>query len=292
MPSVVINGKTYVSNNSTTPYSEIASTYANEARKQMENQIGQMGTQLATSKAGTAANYDSNAAQAYLNYVRQQNQLPEQLASQGINGGASESAMVRLGNNYALNQSNNNASRSAAMSQLQNTYDTNVAKLRADTEADILANSNAMAQQQAQYIDTLNQRALEQFSATIERFTSTKSIDKAIKNLDKSDPNYTAKKQLLQLRKAQLKGKSSGSGGGKSGGSRRSYGSSSSSSGSSSGSSSSSPSSAIQAAQQKGKSMTEYYKNAQKKANSKSRAGKAYKGSQSSYKNSTRAGIW
>ena len=223
MPSITINGVTYVSKDSKNPYGEIASAYAQQAQKNLSTQEQQMLQQLAASKQGAASNFDSNAAQAYINYAKQQNALPEQLRAQGINGGASESAMVRMQNQFAQNQSANNAARSAAMAQLQNTYDTNIANLRNETNADILANSIALAQQQAQFNDTLNQRALEQYSATIERFTSVKSIDKAIKNLNKNDPNYTAKKQLLQLRKAQIKEAKKNSGGG-SGGSRRSGG--------------------------------------------------------------------
>lgn len=205
MPSIKINGVEYASNNTKTPYSEIASAYAKQARANLATQEQQLANQLATSKQGAAANFDSNAAQAYINYAKQQNELPEKLAQQGVNGGASESAMVRMQNQYAQNQSANNAARSAAMAQLQNTYDTNLANMRNETQEAILANNLAMAQQQAQYTDTQQQRVLEQYSATLDRFTSTKSVDKAIKKLKKTDPNYTAKKQLLQLRKAQIK---------------------------------------------------------------------------------------
>lgn len=204
MPSITINGVTYASNNSTTPYSEIASAYAEQAQKNLATQEQQLAKQLATSKEGAAANFDSNAAQAYVNYARQQNALPEQLRAQGINGGASESAMIRMQNQYAQNQSANNAARGAAMAQLQNTYDTNLANMRAEANQAILDNNLAMAQQQAQYTDTRRQRDLEQYSATIERFRTTKSVDKAIKNLKKTDPNYTGKYRLLKLRRAQI----------------------------------------------------------------------------------------
>lgn len=220
MPSIKINGVEYASNNSKNPYGEIASAYARQAQQNLGVQEQQLAQQLAASKSGAASNFDSNAAQAYMNYAKQRNALPEQLAQQGVNGGASESAMVRMQNQFAQNQSANNAARSAAMAQLQSAYDTNLANMRNATNADILSNSMALAQQQAEYNDTQNQRALEQYSATIDRFTSVKSVDKAIKKLDKNDPNYTAKKQLLQLRKAQIK-EAKGGGSGGSGGSRK-----------------------------------------------------------------------
>lgn len=267
-------------------YIAAANAYAQQLRAQQAQQEKAMTDQLATSKAGVAANYDSNAAQAYLNYIRQQNALPEQLRSQGINGGASESAMVRLGNNYALNQSNNNASRSAAMGQLQNTYDTNLATSRQQLEQNIADNAYQAQQQQMEFNYNMQQKALEQFQATIERFTSEKSVDKAIKNLDKNDPNYTAMKQLLQLRKAQIKeAKKNGSGGGGGGGSRRSYGSGG-------GSTSTTTSSGS-----KYTPTTMYSTPAgpskPSKTTKKQRAGKAYKGNTKSYTyNIKRGGIW
>ena len=204
MPSIKINGVKYASNNSKSPYAEIASAYANRMKSNLATQERQLAKQLKSSKEGTAANFDNNAAQAYVNYAKQQNALPEQLAQQGVRGGASESAMVRMQNQYAQNQAANNASRSAAMAQLQNTYDTNLANMRNETQEAILQNNLAMAQQQAQYTDTRRQRDLEQYSATIERFMTTKAVDKAIKKLKKSDPNYTGKYRLLKLRKAQI----------------------------------------------------------------------------------------
>ena len=212
MSSYTINGVTYQSN-SQNPYGDIANAYAQQVNEALERQRQALADQLVSSKSSAAANYDSNAAAAYLDYLRQSNMLPENLRAQGVTGGASESALTRLSNNYAMNQSANNASRAQAMSQLQNTYNTNLAQLEQDAEEAIRNNSVEMAQLQAQYTDQLNQRALEQYSATIERYTSVKSIDKAIKALSTADPNYEAKRQLLELRRAQLKGSKSGKGG-------------------------------------------------------------------------------
>ena len=266
-------------------YINAADAYAKQLRAQSAQQQQAMQKQLATSKEGVASNYDSSAAQLYLNYARQQNALPEQLQAQGINGGASESALVRLGNQYALNQSNNNASRNAAMGQLQTAYDTNIANMQNELNQTIAENAYQAQQQQIQFNENLRQKALEQFQATIERFTSVKSVDKAIKNLDKNDPNYTAMKQLLQLRKTQIKeAKKNGSGGG-GGGGRRSYG------GGGGGGSTTTTSGS------KYTPTTMYSTPAgpskPTRSQSKSRAGKAYQGSSKSYTyNIKRGGIW
>ena len=147
---------------SATPYLDIAKAYEQKARQNLATQEQAMKDQLAQSKATTAANYDSAAAGNYINYMKQQNAIGEQLARQGVRGGASESAMARIGNNYALNQGNTNAQRYAAYGALQNAYNTNLANLRQSAEENI-ANTNMQLQQsQVQYEDTLAQRAKEE----------------------------------------------------------------------------------------------------------------------------------
>lgn len=148
--------------NSATPYLDIAKAYEQKARQNLANQEAVMQKQLAASKAQTAANYDSAAAGNYVNYMKQQNAMGEQLARQGIRGGASESALARIGNNYALNQGNTAAQRYAAYGALQNTYDTNLANMRQATEENIANNNMALQQSQVQYEDTLAQRAAEE----------------------------------------------------------------------------------------------------------------------------------
>lgn len=142
-------------------YLDIAAAYEAAARANFAQQQEAMARQLDASKQSTSSNYDSAAAGNYVNYMKQQNALGEQLAAQGIRGGASESALARIGNNYAQNQGNTTAQRYGALSQLQNSYDTNIANMRSAMEENILANRLAMEQAQLQYEDALAQREYE-----------------------------------------------------------------------------------------------------------------------------------
>lgn len=142
-------------------YLAMAAAYEAAARANFAQQQEAMARQLDASKQSTSSNYDSAAAGNYVNYMKQQNALGEQLAAQGIRGGASESALARIGNNYAQNQGNTTAQRYGALSQLQNSYDTNIANMRSAMEDNILANRLAMEQAQLQYEDTLAQREYE-----------------------------------------------------------------------------------------------------------------------------------
>lgn len=229
---------------STTPYLDIAKAYEQQARQNLANQEAQLATQLAASKNASNRQYESAANANYINYMRQRNALPEQLAAQHINGGASETANVNMMNNYALNRGNTEASRIAALGQLQSTYDTNIANMRQQAMDNILNNNLALRQAQVQYNDTLAQRkeeqkrykteqawkkkeykdsrqaykdsrkdykdtqnakVLEQFAATMSRFTNDADIDLAIQTLQKDKPaNWTQMVWLLQQRRAEL----------------------------------------------------------------------------------------
>lgn len=167
---------------SATPYTDIAKAYEEKARANLASQESAMAQQLAASRKSTNASYDSAAAGNYLNYMKQQNALPEQLARQGIRGGASESAMTRIGNNYALNQGNNNAARASALGQLQTAYDNNIANMRQSAEENIMNNNMALQQSQVQYEDTLAQRAAEEarYREEVERAARERAEDLAI----------------------------------------------------------------------------------------------------------------
>ena len=172
-----------------TPYLDIAKAYEQKARQNLANQENAMAQQLASSKQATAASYDSAAAGNYVNYMKQQNAMGEQLARQGIRGGASESAMARIGNNYALNQGNTAASRAAAMGQLQNTYNNNLLAMRQAAEENIANNNMALQQSQVQYDDTMAQRAKEEarYREELERAIRERQEDIAREDRIRSD---------------------------------------------------------------------------------------------------------
>ena len=162
-----------------TPYLNIAQSYEDRARANLAAQEAVLAKQLAASQKSTNVGYDSAAAGNYVNYMRQQNALPEQLARQGVRGGASESAMTRIGNNYALNQGNTNAARASALGQLQTAYDTNIMNMRQNAEDNILNNNLALQQSLLQYDDTLAQRAAEEarYIAEVERAARERAED-------------------------------------------------------------------------------------------------------------------
>lgn len=75
---------------------------------------------LESQRSGINSTYEDSAKQAYINYLRQQYQMPETLAAQGINGGATETATLGLTNNYNNSLNSINNEKSKAITTLDN----------------------------------------------------------------------------------------------------------------------------------------------------------------------------
>lgn len=198
---------------------EDSNARAREYSKQLDKTVKQ-------NNAQTNANYDNTARQAYIKYMQQQKILPESLQTLGVRGGATESALMQLYNNYGTAKANNEMARDAELAQ--NQYSRNDAWN--DYNNSRLANlDNAKQQALQNQIDEYNNE-VTRFSASVHQYPSTSGgYDKYIawiKSLSKSsDPLKKIKIALVRQQMATQfpKGKPSkgGSGGG---GGGRSYG--------------------------------------------------------------------
>jgi len=72
-------------------------------------------------KGITNSNYDDTARQAYIASMQSKNSLPEQLALQGVTGGASETALLKENTGYENNITGINKSRQNALTGLDST---------------------------------------------------------------------------------------------------------------------------------------------------------------------------
>lgn len=233
-----LGGKNYISTTSTSPYQDIYKQFLadQEAQKNQDRIAWESRKNQDTSKLNST--YDTSSKQNYLNYMQNQKALPSQLQKLGVNGGASESALLRLNTAYGNNIANNESARNTALSELANTYEKEWGDYLNEYNTN-LTNARTKAQENdIAYQRELDERDVQRFAASITgRFRSIKSYKNLINKLRKSnDPNKNYKIALAQQAMSALqaeKAKSSGGGGGGYG-SSYGYGSSSSSSGGSS----------------------------------------------------------
>lgn len=217
--SLNLGGINWKSSNSKTPYTDIYNKYADYAKQSRKAYVQGVDAQLKTDQATTNAQYNNNARQYYIQNMQQQKSLPGQLATNGVTGGASESAIIRMNNAYGNNLATNESGRASSLNNLQTTRNNTVAEYD-KTYYDNLANAyKTAAENQLTYEKEQRENDLKYFANSISnRYNSSKSWKKAIAKLKKSKgPNAKYKVALAQQAFTNWKiskKKSSGSGGG------------------------------------------------------------------------------
>lgn len=224
-------------------YMQAYNDYVTSAEASKQKKYDELETRLAENNTTTNANYDNNARQAYVDYMRRQRALPGQLQSLGVRGGATESGLLNLYNNYGSSHAANEQQRAADLTKNRQSRDDAWSAYTTAWDEDIRNQyQTAVNNQMNEYNNEITR-----FSSSVAQYPSTYSGYEAYKqwiaNLEaSSDPLKDIKVALVRQQMASQfpDGEPSsysgggGSGGG-GGGGYRSYGgggSSSSSSGS------------------------------------------------------------
>nr|DAK01871.1 MAG TPA: spore cortex-lytic enzyme [Caudoviricetes sp.] len=121
-----------------------------------DNGIGQLGNIYSSGAEQANLNADDMARQQYIIYKQNKNRLAEQLSTNGITGGASETALNSILNAYSSNLSQNEAARQAALASLRNEYQSGMSDLLGQLQQN-QANINSQYGQ-LQREDLANQR--------------------------------------------------------------------------------------------------------------------------------------
>lgn len=140
--------KKYRSGVNTDYYTNAVDTY----RKQQEQNRA---TQLAAAQKAQ----QSALKQAYITRLQNQQKLQQSLATSGIRGGATETANIRLANQYGLDRNNANTNYTNSVNDINRGIDQNIADYQSDMEsrAEEYRQNMAQAKWQADREDSLNE---------------------------------------------------------------------------------------------------------------------------------------
>ena len=154
---------------------EFADSYRANTNKAIDKQLAATVAGYEAQKTGVNRQYDSSAKELYAGYLNTSKKLPQQLEAQGITGGASESANLKMQNNYMQNLYSQEMARNQALSQI----DAAIASATANAEAQ-KANAENTYTQMAYDIsrDTRDYYANERYKNT--------SLDQNQKQIDNS----------------------------------------------------------------------------------------------------------
>lgn len=188
----------------------------NETRNQLANQYNR-------SKQNITDDAASSLRQAYINRMLSEKNLGQQMTALGLNGGATESTLANMANNYgnARNNINTTQNRNLAnlegnysdnLSQAQQAYNSAVASANLQKAQQAMALENALANNQisalgdyqslmsnrnSQYLDLLKAAIANGASFTFDP-TSANNAFNAINVQQASNPDYVSNLTALQ----------------------------------------------------------------------------------------------
>lgn len=198
-------------------YMQAYNQYATAKQQDLMRRRQELDDTLKQNNATTNANYDNNARQAYVDYMRKQKALPSQLQALGVRGGATESGLLNLYNNYGTSHAANEQQRAADLTKNQQARDDAYNAYYADWKNDLdnqwqIAVNNQMNEYNNE---------ITRFSSSVAQYPTTekgyKKYQEWINNLAASaDPLKDIKIALVRQQMASqfATGKPSGGGGG------------------------------------------------------------------------------
>lgn len=128
----------------------IQSSY-NQGAQTLSNNLSSSMSQLAAardaSNLGITRDAESSLKSAYINNMMARRDMRQNMSAQGLNGGAAESTMASLANNYGTSRNNIETTRNRNLEDLERTYNANVASAQ---QAYNSAVANLYAQRMAQ----------------------------------------------------------------------------------------------------------------------------------------------
>ena len=127
--------------------------------KAVENYKNQQEQNRATQLAAAQKTQQSALKQAYITRLQNQKKLQQGLAASGIRGGATETANIRLANQYGLDRNNANTNYTNSVNDINRSIDQNIADYQSDMEsrAEEYRQNMAQAKWQADREDALKE---------------------------------------------------------------------------------------------------------------------------------------
>lgn len=179
-------------------YSNAVQNYTNDAEQNRARQI-----------ADAQKNQQTNLRQAYINRLQNEQKLNQNLAQQGIRGGMTQTANLRLANQYGAERSAAQSDYNNAVNTINQNIDKNITDYRNDMEsrAEQYAQTLAQAKWQADREDTNNEIARQteywsNYYTNLYSGYSKKDAKKAIEKLKKKLKKTSDPMKKIRLQQA------------------------------------------------------------------------------------------
>lgn len=148
------------------------------------------------------AQYNNAQRQNYVDYRMAQRDLPEQLARQGITGGASETSLLRGQTNYENNRNAVEMQRNSRLGEINNALSDALANYRMTADQNMNEEIQRNLQLQSEYEENQRREREERFANNISGYRTESSVDKAIEAAKKSGETW--KIPYLRARRTEI----------------------------------------------------------------------------------------
>ncbi len=170
----------------------------NQKLASLDKNLNNMKTQLASqydySKGNINTDADRSLKEAYVNKMLSQKNMQQQLSAQGISGGASESAMAGLINNYGNARNEIDTTRGENLAGLEQTYNSNLADIMSNYESARQNAADTRLQYQMQLENALASNSTDSYSNLYNAMASLdSSYLAAMQNALANQASYSAK---------------------------------------------------------------------------------------------------
>lgn len=170
----------------------------------------------ATQLAAAQKTQQSALKQAYITRLQNQQKLQQGLATSGIRGGATETANIRLANQYGLDRNNANTNYVNSVNDINRSIDQNIADYQSDMEsrAEEYRQNMAQAKWQADREDSLNEfnsvadywnNYYTDYYSGVSKKNLNKYLKKAKTNYKKAKTDSAKLRYLQQIRAIQAR---------------------------------------------------------------------------------------
>ena len=170
----------------------------------------------ATQLAAAQKTQQSALKQAYITRLQNQQKLQQGLATSGIRGGATETANIRLANQYGLDRNNANTNYVNSVNDINRSIDRNIADYQSDMEsrAEEYRQNMAQAKWQADREDSLNEfnsvadywnNYYTDYYSGVSKKNLNKYLKKAKANYKKAKTDTGKLRYLQQIRAIQAR---------------------------------------------------------------------------------------
>lgn len=123
----------------------------NTLKGNYDSTANELASKYGYQKGNINTDAEESMRQAYINSMLQKKDLGQRMAAQGLSGGATETTMASLNNNYSNARNNIDTTRQRSLSDLEQTYNSNLAEAQRQYNSAVqnLAMQRAEAEQAA-----------------------------------------------------------------------------------------------------------------------------------------------